>query len=227
MSEGSGANEVPPPFTDEERGRGHELLGLGEPERQAVHLGGREPDAGAAIGVRPATPALESGDRRGRWPGRARWWIRAHIMGDDRAAWPIRGLALCPRLRAVDRRRCCAVRSGLSGGETAAVQASAGCVRGSAARRCPFRKGWGVGGRRSADGDVEPRRQLTSNSELLRRGWRRLAIACAVALTEALGVGPVLVVRLAVLHEEDEEDDPANDRDEPDEQPPARAAGVV
>jgi hypothetical protein len=36
MSEGSGAKEVPPPFTDEERGRGHELLGLGEPERQAV-----------------------------------------------------------------------------------------------------------------------------------------------------------------------------------------------
>jgi hypothetical protein len=36
MSEGSGAKEIPPTFTDEERGRGHELLGLGEPERQAV-----------------------------------------------------------------------------------------------------------------------------------------------------------------------------------------------
>ena len=63
------------------------------------------------------------------------------------------------------------------------------------------------------------------DSLLLRRGWgrrrRRLADTGSVALAECLRVGPVLVVRLAVLDKEHKEDDPAHNWDEPDQQPPA------
>src|SRR5688572_27786002 len=64
-------------------------------------------------------------------------------------------------------------------------------------------------------------------SVLLRCGRRRPAVTGALALAEALRVRPVLVGRMAVLHEEDEENDPADDRNEADEQPPARAARIV
>jgi hypothetical protein len=36
MTEGPGAKDAPPPFTDEERARGHDLFGLGERDREAV-----------------------------------------------------------------------------------------------------------------------------------------------------------------------------------------------
>ena len=36
MTEGSGAKGAAHPFTDEERAHGHDVFGLGEPERQAV-----------------------------------------------------------------------------------------------------------------------------------------------------------------------------------------------
>jgi hypothetical protein len=36
MTEGPGAKDAPPPFTDEERARGQDLLGLGERDREAV-----------------------------------------------------------------------------------------------------------------------------------------------------------------------------------------------
>jgi hypothetical protein len=36
MTEGTGARDAPRPFTDEEPARGHNLFGMGEPERQAV-----------------------------------------------------------------------------------------------------------------------------------------------------------------------------------------------
>jgi hypothetical protein len=75
MTEGPGAKDAPHPSTHEERTSGQDLFGLGEWDRRALldWVGGHLTQ-GAAVGVRPATPALEPGDRRGGWPGRACWW---------------------------------------------------------------------------------------------------------------------------------------------------------
>jgi hypothetical protein len=147
MTGGPGAKDAPHPFTDEEPARGHDLFGMGERERQAVL---------DWVGENLTQV------RRSVYEQRLLHWslgtgfvvgLAVHV-GDDRAAGAGGRPALCARLRTVDRGRGGRVRSGLSRGKTTAVQAGAGCLRGSAAREGPSRHRPGVRGGRSADGEV-------------------------------------------------------------------------
>jgi hypothetical protein len=81
MTEGPGAKDAPHPSTHEERTSGQDLFGLGEWDRRALldWVGGHLTQ-GAAVGVRPATPALEPGDRRGVG-------LAAHVGGYLLKAW--------------------------------------------------------------------------------------------------------------------------------------------
>jgi hypothetical protein len=155
MTEGQGAKDAPPSSTDQEHAPGPDLFGLGERDRQATL---------AWVGENLTQV------RRSVYEQRLLHWslgtglvvgLAVHVGGyvlrssvTTAAAGAGGRPALCARLCTVDRGRGGGVRAGHSGGKTAAVQAGAGCLRGGAARRGPSRRRPGVGGRRSADGEV-------------------------------------------------------------------------
>jgi hypothetical protein len=151
MTEGPGSNGVPRTFSDEEL----DHMGLRDPGVLAwwdEHL----PQLRRSVyGQRILYQSLTVGFVVG---------LAAQISGylltpvaTDGAACTGGRPALCARLGTMDRRRRDRIRPGRSGGQTAANQADAGCLRGNATREGPSRRRPGIGGRRSAAGEVAAR----------------------------------------------------------------------
>jgi hypothetical protein len=119
-------------------------------------LGGREPAAGAAVGFRAAAPVHEHGDRLRDGPGRARGWVPAQVLDDNRAAVTGGRPALCAGLGAVDRCRGGGGRPRRSGGQTAAAQGALEAYRQRSEPR-PQPQATRRRGTTSADGEVAAR----------------------------------------------------------------------